>query len=379
MSPAKESITAQPGTIAFVVPYPMGIAPGQRFRFEHYLQHLKQRGFQIEWYPFLQLSTHAIIYKPGNTWKKALGVLDGYRRRLAQIPRLLKADWIFIYREAAPLGPPVFEWLLGRLFHKRIIYDFDDAIWLPAVSLENRWITWLKFPAKVRFICSISHTVSVGNHYLEDFARQYGRRVQLNPTVLDTLTSHLPKENVSRQDDLIRIGWTGSHSTLPYLNLVESVLQQIEDRYPNVEVFIIADQPPNLNLTRVRFCPWSKTTEVDDLNQLDIGIMPLSQDEWSMGKCGFKALQYMSVGIPVVASPVGVNRDIIDEGVNGFLCSTESEWLAALSRLIEQPLLRREMGAAGRQRVSEHYSVSGNADLFCGMFTNSSIMPKAIT
>lgn len=373
----KVSPSAPGGSIAFVVPYPTGIAPGQRFRFEHYLPHLRERGFSITVYPFLSTSTHSILYKPGHAIHKLIGVAAGFVRRLLQLPILLRMDWIFIYREATPLGPPVMEWLLGRLFRKKIIYDFDDAIWLPAVSTENRWVAWLKYPAKVPFICSISHTVSVGNQFLFDFAKQYASRVQLNPTVLDTDTSHVPKEKLN--DGVVRIGWTGSHSTLPYLKLVETVLRHIEQRFPNVDVLVIADQPPQLNLNRITFVPWSKATEADDLNRIDIGIMPLPMDEWSRGKCGFKALQYMAMGIPTVASPVGVNKDIITDGVHGFLCDGDSAWEASLIQLIEQPTLRKSLGAAGRQRVTEHYSVSENAEGFCRMFTNSTINPRAIT
>ncbi len=377
MTVEKVSPSASGGSIAFVVPYPTGIAPGQRFRFEHYLPHLRERGIKIKVYPFLSASTYSILYKPGNTILKVIGVTGGFVRRLLQLPMFLLADQVFIYREATPLGPPVIEWLLGRVFKKKIIYDFDDAIWLPVMSAENRWISRMKYPAKVRFICSISHTVSVGNQYLFDFAKQYASRVQLNPTVLDTDTSHVPKEK--QNDGMVRIGWTGSHSTLPYLKLVEPVLRNIEQRYPNVEVLVIADQPPKLNLSRINFIPWSKATEADDLNRFDIGIMPLPDDEWAKGKCGFKALQYMAVGIPTLASPVGVNRDIITNGVHGFLCDTESAWEAAFIQLIEQPQLRQRLGAAGRQRVEENYSVSVNAGAFCRMFTNSSINHRAIT
>ncbi|HQQ96900.1 MAG TPA: glycosyltransferase family 4 protein [Cyclobacteriaceae bacterium] len=373
----KASPSAPGGSIAFVVPYPLGIAPGQRFRFEHYLPHLRERGYKIKVYPFLCTSTYSILYKPGRVIRKLIGVTGGFMLRILQFPMFLRADWIFIYREATPLGPPMIEWLLSQVFRKKIIFDFDDAIWLPVVSAENPWITRLKYPAKIKFICSISHRVSVGNQYLFDFAKQYTSRVQINPTVLNTDTSHVP---MKKQDDgIVRIGWTGSHSTLPYLKIIETVLQHIEQRYPNVEVVVIADQPPTLALNRLNFIPWSKANEAADLNRIDIGIMPLSTDEWSLGKCGFKALQYMAVGVPAVASPVGVNRDIITDGIHGFLCDTESSWEAALVQLIEQPGLRRKLGAAGRQHVTENYSVSVNAGAFCRMFTNSSINPRAIT
>jgi glycosyltransferase involved in cell wall biosynthesis len=174
--------------------------------------------------------------------------------------------------------------------------------------------------------------------------------------------------DVRKEQNKIVIGWTGSHSTLKYLYLLKDVLKRTMERFSNVYLLIIADKVPELDLERVIFKPWSKESEIKDLLLSDIGIMPLPDDEWSKGKCGFKALQYMALEIPAIASPIGVNTQIIQHGQNGYLCSTEKEWLAALEQLIKNMNQRRQLGQAGRKTVVERYSVSSNTENFLSLF-----------
>jgi len=163
------------------------------------------------------------------------------------------------------------------------------------------------------------------------------------------------------------IGWTGSHSTLKYIKEVEQVLLEIGREFPNVKMVIIADQRPQLLFPFI-FIPWNIQTEVKDLMQLDVGIMPLPDDEWSKGKCGFKILQYMALSIPAVASAVGSNKEIIEHGKNGFLVSNDDEWKSALVSLIQDSALRRKMGEEGRKKVMEQYSVNSNMKNFYSLF-----------
>ncbi len=147
------------------------------------------------------------------------------------------------------------------------------------------------------------------------------------------------------------------------------VLHKILQEYPAVEFIVIADRPPSLDIgSSVKFIPWNSETEIKDLLQFDIGIMPLPDDEWAKGKCGFKALQYMALELPAVASPVGVNSRIINHGVNGFLCNTPEEWEEALRKLIEDSDLRKKMGINGRKTVVENYSVLSNSANFLSLF-----------
>jgi glycosyltransferase involved in cell wall biosynthesis len=275
-------------------------------------------------------------------------------------------DFIFIHREASPAGPPVFEWYLKKIYRKKIIYDFDDSIWIPNTSASNKIAGWARCNWKVKHICRWSYKVAGGNEYLCAFARQYNRQVELIPTCVDTLKGHSKVKSVYATDRPV-IGWTGSHSTLKYLDEIMPLLKRLQEQY-DFYFTVIADRDPQLSLKNYRFIPWQAASENEDLLQLDIGIMPLTPDEWSEGKCGFKLIQYFATGIPAVASPVGVNKEIIEEGVNGFLCKTMAEWEVALVRMLNDASLRERMGLAGRKTVEERYSVSSHRERFLGLF-----------
>jgi glycosyltransferase involved in cell wall biosynthesis len=163
------------------------------------------------------------------------------------------------------------------------------------------------------------------------------------------------------------IGWTGTHSTSAYLEGIYSALETLNKKY-NFKFLVISNKQPSRQLAVDSWQEWQKETEIEDLDQIDIGIMPMPDNDWTRGKCGFKALQFMALGKPVVASPVGVNTEIIQDGVNGFLASAEEEWVEKLSRLIEDPELRERLGKAGRKTVVERYSVEANKEKFLNLF-----------
>jgi glycosyltransferase involved in cell wall biosynthesis len=351
--------------IIFLTPYPENSAPSQRFRFEQYLDFLNDKGVQYEIHPFLNHRTWDLLYRKGNILGKLFGISIGFFRRMNVLKVVGKSDWIFIHREASPIGPPFFEWIIAKLYRKKIIFDFDDAIWLPNTSIENKAASSLKYHTKTASICKWSYKISAGNEYLAGYARRYNKNIIINPTTIDTEKYHDRMKNQYTGETVI--GWTGSHSTLKYLDLVVPALQRLEAIYHFV-FMIIANKDPKLPLKSCRFVEWSQQTEIDDLLQFNIGIMPLHDDPWSMGKCGFKALQYMALGMPVAASPIGVNKKIIDPEKNGFLCNTEDEWFDKLRLLIKEPDLRYLMGVNGRAKVEEAYSVKSNKENFLGLF-----------
>jgi len=281
---------------------------------------------------------------------------------------LNKYDFVFIHREAAPIGPPIFEWLITKLFRKRVIYDFDDAIWISNTSEANHWVARIKWHGKVAHICRWAHKVSVGNRYLFEYAQQYNKSVVLNPTTIDTEALHNRTKLVTNSGKII-IGWTGTHSTLSYLRELLPILQNLEKKF-HFEFCVIADRPPTWTLKSMRFIPWKKATEVEDLLQFDIGVMPLTDDRWAKGKCGFKALQYMALGIPPIVSPVGVNQEIVEQGRNGFLCSSSADWAQALSALFSEAELRTQLGKNARKTVESKYSVLANAENFVQLFSD---------
>lgn len=357
--------------IIFVIPYPLGESPSQRFRFEQYLSILQSHNYNCEIHSFWSISAWRILYKNGHTLKKFILLLEGFLKRMMLLFfSTHSADYVFIHREATPVGPPLFEWITATILRKKIIYDFDDAIWLPNTSEQNKLISKIKWTSKVKLICQLSHKVSAGNEYLCAFARQYNASVFLNPTTIDVENLHTTSIHRSNNDtDIITIGWTGTHSTLPYLTSFKSIFQQIENKYPNrVRLLVIADKKPQLKIDSLQFLPWTKTTEITDLLRIDIGIMPLTDNEWDKGKCGFKILQYMALGIPAVASPVGVNIKIIEHGKNGYLCESPEEWIQSLEKLITSHSLREKIGKAGREDVIARYSVLSNCPNFLSLF-----------
>ena len=355
-------------TILFICPYPTSEAPSQRFRFEQYFQALSAHGYTYEVQSLLSAENWRVFYAPGNSLGKGFILLKGFLKRFALLFKASSFDFIFIHREAAPIGPPILEWAIANVLRKKIIYDFDDAIWLTDKTTEGWLEKTLRWRSKVKSICRWSYKVSCGNEYLSAFARQFNKSVVYNPTTIDTTALHNVKKSQSTSQEKIVVGWTGSHSTLKYLDIIKPVLVGLEKKHPTIEILIIANQRPELELKSLKFLPWRKDSEVADLLKIDIGIMPLPDDEWTKGKCGFKALQYMALGIPAVVSRVGVNEKIVSHGVNGFIATTHDEWFKSLDLLIQDKMLRFNMGEAGRKKVIDQYSVASNTSTFLSLF-----------
>ncbi len=351
--------------IAFWCPYAAGGAPSQRFRYEQYLPLLKQQGISYAICPFLDARTNRILYQPGGVFQKTIGILRGFLRRLTHLFKYRHATHVFIHREATPLGPPWAEWLLAKVLRKKIIYDFDDAIWLKDASSVNSIGALLKWHSKVPAVCRWSYVVSAGNVYLGEFAQRHTPRVVVNPTTIDTDQHHCCLQNQKTVWPVV--GWTGSHSTLKYLEPLLPVFQQLQ-RTHDFRLVVIANRPPTVDFPFLEFVPWQMVTEIDDLLRFHIGLMPLPDDPWTQGKCGFKALQYLALGIPALVSPVGVNTEIVEHGSEGYHCTTDEDWCKYLSELLTSMELRTQMGKAGRQKVVDQYSVRSNSKNFLSLF-----------
>lgn len=361
--------------ILFLVPYPVGKSPSQRFRFEQYFSLLLSHGHTFEVQSFLDERGWASIYSKGKAWEKFTALLRGFWRRFRIIFAARQYDAIFIHRELAPIGPPLLEWLLPSS-EVPIIYDFDDAIWMTDQVDESQIASVVRWRKKVGFICRIASRVSCGNEYLANYARKFNASVLVNPTTIDTqYHRRLPRHSGGK----LTIGWTGSHSTLKYLDQVVPAIRTLEQEFHDLTFLVIADRAPDLGLTSMSFVSWNEATEIDELTRLDIGIMPLPDDDWSKGKCGFKALQYMALGIPAVVSPVGVNTSIVRDGENGFWCQTTEDWVKCLSELLKDPQLRERIGRAGQSTVENYYSVASNSANFLSLFPVSAMMTKANT
>lgn len=352
--------------ILFLTPYPLHSAPSQRFRLEQYLAFLPTSGIQYKVSSFLDEKTWAIFYKKGYTIKKIVGILKGILKRHYILFSLHQYDKLFIHREACLIGPTYFEWLYAKVFRKKIIFDFDDAIWIKDVSHVNKKLSWLKSPAKTSKIIGYATTVIAGNNYLAAYAKQFNTNVHIIPTTINT-NYHYPRRTIN-EEKKIRIGWTGTITTNNHLKSLLPVLAELKNNYPHIELVMISNAPIEDASIEITYKQWNKDTEIEDLSAFDIGIMPLPNDEWAKGKCGFKGLQYMALEIPTIMSSVGVNTEIIMDRVNGYLANSDKDWIEKLSRLIESKELREKIGKAGRKTVVESYSVKANKDRFLSIF-----------
>ena len=243
--------------------------------------------------------------------------------------------------------------LLSKKFSNKVIFDFDDSI-------------FLEQPLRFRFIAKHSEIIVAGNSYLADYARQYNSNVYVIPTSIDLeAIKNIKPESKNKKDKKIIIGWIGTYDNLKYLQEVKNPLENLANKY-DIELQIIGPQNsleglPQFKNLKIKVTPWKLETEWKELSKIDIGIMPLPDDKWTRGKCGLKALQYMALEIPAIASNVGTNKEIIQNGKNGFLASNEKDWTNYLEKLIQNPKLREELGKAGRKTVEKDYSLEKNA------------------
>ena len=335
-----------------IVPGLYDKTPSQRYRVEQWEPLLRERGVEITYAPFEDEELHTLLYKPGFLGKKLQLVTRALNRRLSLIRKVTNYDLVYILREAALLGPPVFE----KLIHQRrvpIVFDFDDAIFVSYRSPSNGYLSYLKFASKTKTICRIASHVMVGNPYLAEYARQVNDRVTVIPTTIDTEKYRVPPRTEKSGPPVI--GWTGSHSTVQHLDTLRGALKKLAER-ESFRFRVIGTPTYECPPVEVEARRWRAETELDDLAAIDIGMMPLPEDRWSKGKCGLKALQFMALGIPTVCSPVGVNTDIIQDDQNGFIAGTEDEWVDKLSRLLRSHELRQRLGQAGRVTVEQKYS-----------------------
>lgn len=352
--------------ILFLAVHRPNRSPSQRFRFEQYLHFLNQQGFQHNFSYLLNENDDAFFYKRGYYFKKLSIIIKSFVKRLKELKRADEYDIIFVQRECFMLGSSYFEKKFSKSKAK-LIFDFDDSIWLQNVSEANKTFAWLKNPRKTAEIISCSHLVIAGNPYLQKFASQYNPNSVIIPTTIDT--NEYIKIKTAQSSKTIYIGWSGSITTIQHFEFALPVLKKIKLKYGNlIHIIVIGDSTYRSDELKINGKPWNKETEIEDLSQFDIGIMPLPDDEWAKGKCGLKGLQYMALEIPTIMSPVGVNTEIIQDGENGFLAATEDEWIQKLSLLIESPELREKLGKAGRKTVVEKYSVEANKQKYLDAF-----------
>lgn len=339
-------------------------SPGQRFRFEQYLDFLSLNGYEIDFSNLFDEDDDRKLYSKGSIINKFLIYRKCLKVRQENLKKINDYDIIFIFREALMTGSIRFEKAFSKSKAK-LIYDFDDAIWIPNVSDANKRLEFLKDYSKTGKIIKLCDMVFAGNQYLANYALKFNDNVKIIPTTINT-DEYLKQEVV--KSEKICIGWSGSITTIQHFEYAIPFLRTIKEKFGNqVEFKVIGDANYFNEELSIKGIAWNKQTEIQDLCSFDIGIMPLPDDEWANGKCGLKGLQYMALEIPTIMSPVGVNTEIICDGINGFLAYDNNEWVDKISVLINDENLRRSIGLEARKTVVNHYSVEANKDIYLNL------------
>jgi glycosyltransferase involved in cell wall biosynthesis len=349
--------------LAALVPYLLGTSP-QRPRIELWSRYLERSGWEVKFFPFEDAALHKILYRPGERLLKGRRLLACYVNQARRILDSSPCDALFIHREAALIGPALLERLGARRFRVPVIYDLDDPIFLSYRSPTNAWFSLLKFSGKTHSIVRLSSQVITHNRLLANYVATHNPCVSVIPNCVDTDRYTSTSETSTRPPRLV---WIGSHSNMHSLTTIAEPLRKLQDRQA-APLDIIGAGQVELPGVDAQILPWDESTEVACLQAGQIGLAPLTDTPWNRWRTPFKALQYMAVGIPVVASRIGPASEIVEDGVNGFLVATEDEWYDRLITLISDDALRIKMGQAGRATVVERFSVRAQMPRMVSIF-----------
>ena len=324
------------------------IGPSSRYRYEQYREALGRRGVELRTAPLFGPTWFRILQIRNTPLRVAAKVgyaLLRFGARIAQLRYVGDAELVIVEHQLFPYLPAWAErWLASR--SPRWILEFDDAIYRTRLHCR-----------KMETLCGLADRVVVGNRHLADFARRHAREVSIVPTTID-LTRYPLRDGTPERGGSgpFVIGWIGLPYNFGALSRLREPLRRLSEERP-VVLRVVSTGAPSMDGVEVDEKEWCEDREVEEIRRFDVGVMPLDDDEWSRGKCGLKVLQYLAAGVPVVASPVGVNTDIVRHGVNGLLASTDEEWRDALARLLDDDALRGEVVRAGRATVEENYSM----------------------
>jgi len=338
--------------------------PSTRFRVLQWAPALEEAGFSLAVHPLFSAEMTVAFYQPGRMAAKLAAAAFGAARRCAVLARLPSlADVLLIHRELFPLGRRPF-WRTLERFPGPVIYDYDDAMFVRQRG-DRGLLGWLEDPDTPQAVMRRSDLVLAGNAFLAAYARRHARRVVVMPTCIDTARFvPRPRPAVGGAGGLPVVGWIGTYTASKYLLGLAPVLEAAARRVPFRLLVVGAHPVPPIPGVAIEQRDWSLAREVGDFQRCDIGLYPLWNDPWAEGKCAFKAIQFMACGAPVVASDVGMNRELIEDGVNGCLASTPEAWVEQLTRLLADAALRQRMGLAGRRTIEERYSVQANGATF---------------
>lgn len=341
--------------------YPIEAA-ATRYRLAQFVSPLAERGITLDVQPFIDSRLFATLYRREALPYTAVNLVAAMGRRFADVWRARGADVLYVQREAMLFGPPLIEWLAMRLGACPMVLDLDDATYLPYVSpVYGRLASALKWFSKTDDLIRWAKVVTCGNRTIASYVESKGRRTAIIPTVVDT-ERFRPR---LRHDEsgVPVLGWVGTHSTYPYLETIFPVLQELA-RAHRFRLKVVGSGREHVSIpgVEVENLKWEMRREVEDFQSFDIGLYPIVSSEWAAGKSGFKAIQYMAVGIPYVVTPVGSCAEIGQPQVTHLCATTPEEWRTALERLLSDAPLRRQMGEAGRRHALQYYTVPIQSD-----------------
>jgi glycosyltransferase involved in cell wall biosynthesis len=347
------------------------LGASSRLRSLQFISSLQNAGIEIKTQSFI--SDEMLLQKYVHKKYRFKAIFDAYANRVRQLAKRRDFDLVWIEKEALPWLPGSWERILLRGVPYAL--DYDDAIFHNYDLHSSKWVRYL-LGRRIDRLMAGARMVGVGNDYLAQRAKNAGARwVEILPTVVD-LKRYVIQPRSQEQAKIPQLVWIGSPSTVKYLAAIEASLADLAQRI-TFKLRVIGGA---LEMTGVdvECVPWSEETEVEAIGQCDIGIMPLSESPWERGKCGYKLIQYMACGLPVVASPVGINTKIVRDGVNGFLAESASMWVSKLEQLLRDPQLRQSMGQMGRKDVETEYSVELAAPRLAGLLLKAMSRPACL-
>lgn len=354
--------------ILVICPNPVGYAPGQRLKYEQYFDIFKDAGYDITVSSFMTESFQKIVYKKGRLLQKVFWTLVGYGRRIRDLFRMRNYDIVYVFLWVSPFAPPVFEWATRRLARK-LIYDIDDLVFLTPPSSTNPLVHYLRSSKNhISLMKSADHVITC-TPYLDSFVRKYNQKTTDISSTINT-DLYRPKSDYRPAEKFV-IGWSGSHSTSKYLHLLDDVFRELA-RETQFKLLVMGDPDFKLEGVDVEAIAWREEYEVATIGKFDIGVYPLPDEQWVLGKSGLKALQYMSLGIPTIATDIGTIKRIIRNNENGFLVTTPEEWKQALLQLINDRTMRERIGKEAVKTVENHYSINSTKGTYLSILDSLS-------
>jgi glycosyltransferase involved in cell wall biosynthesis len=368
VAPGKEAAETAMRVLALTPSRP-GSSPGQRSSIELWDKVLAREGIAVEYAPFETDRLAEVLPQRGYMLVKAREMLRAYWRRLRLVRHIGNFDAVFIYREAALIGPAFLERLVAAS-GKPLIYQLDDPLYVPYVSPTNSVLSYLKCFGKVATICRLSRVVIVNSSHHREYAERHAQDVRVIPSVVDGKVYTRADAGRRLEPHRVCVGWSGSTSSASNLRLVEEPLRRLRER-TGCRLHFIGARGSDLPDIGGTCQPWRAETEVEDLGQLDIGLVPVLDTPWNRRKFYMKVVQYMALGIVPVATPLGSNPEVIAHGRNGFLADSAEDWLRFLETLATDAELRARMAQEAVRTAHSRYTLEANHAEIVGAFRSA--------